>query len=118
MYFYSPLQRSNCTLGEGTICSVTVNITTLTCYTPDLSATSPTALDYALMFDDVPPALFLITVQSDPSNFSLNSSQEVITGMAAIIHIVVCLVQYTDLIVIVCVSRVIISTQWRPVRYV
>ncbi|XP_064383417.1 uncharacterized protein LOC135332039 isoform X3 [Halichondria panicea] len=80
--------RSNCTLGEGTICSVTVNITTLTCYTPDLSETSPTALNYALMFDDVPPALFLITVQSDPSNFSLNSSQDVITGMAAIIHIV------------------------------
>ncbi len=122
MIVYSPLQRSNCTLGEGTTCSV-VNITTVTCFTPDLSATSPTALDYALLFDAVPPttqARLPISVQSDPSNFRLNSSQDVTTGMAAIIHIVVCLIASILTLLLLCVypCRVIISTQWRPVRYV
>ncbi len=91
---YSPLQRSNCSLGEDTTCSV-VNITTIRCSTPNLSMTSLTALDYALLFDDVPPgntqARLPISVQSDPSNFRLNSSQEVTSGIMNRLRIVVCL---------------------------
>ncbi len=99
MYLYSPLQKSNCSLGEGTTCSV-VNITTITCSTPDLLATSPTVLNYTLLFDDVPPttqARLPISVQSDPSNFRLTSSQEVTTGTETSIRIVVCLIATTDL---------------------
>ncbi len=94
---YSLLQRidrSKCTLGEGTTCSV-VNITTVTCFTPILSETSLTALDYALVFDAVPPttqARLPISVQLDPSNFRLNSSQVVTSGTATVMHIVVCLI--------------------------
>ncbi len=99
-------------MGESTTCSV-VNITTITCSTPDLSATSLTALDYALLFDDVPPitqAQYPISIQSDPSNFRLETSQ-VPSGTETIIRIVVCLKASTNPIVIVCVPRVIISTQ-------
>ncbi|XP_064387556.1 uncharacterized protein LOC135335860 isoform X4 [Halichondria panicea] len=83
--------RSNCSLGEDTTCSV-VNITTIRCSTPNLSMTSLTALDYALLFDDVPPgntqARLPISVQSDPSNFRLNSSQEVTSGIMNRLRIV------------------------------
>ena len=104
-------------MGEVTTCNV-VNITTITCSTPNLSATSLTALDYALLFDAFLPttlAALPISVQSDPSNFRLETSQ-VTSGTETIIRIVVCLIASTNHIVIVCVSRVIISNQWRGVR--
>ncbi|XP_064388277.1 hepatocyte growth factor receptor-like isoform X2 [Halichondria panicea] len=84
--FEAPL-RSNCSLGNGTICSA-VNITTITCSTPNVSGIS---LNYALLFDDVPPttqACFPISVQSDPSNFRLETSEEVITGTVNFLRIV------------------------------
>ncbi len=60
-----------------------------------------------------------ISVHSDPSNFRLEGSQEVPSGTETLIRIVVRPIysQYTDPTVTVCVSSVIISTQWRPVRY-
>ncbi len=80
---YSPLQRSNCSV---------VDNTTITCSTPNLTTTSLTPLDYALMFDDVPSTTQVrlpISVQSDPSNFRLASSQEVTSGTDTLIRIVV-----------------------------
>ncbi len=105
------LQRSTCSI---------VDNTTITCSTPNLTTTSLTPLNYALMFDDVPLATHAslpISVQSDPSNFRLEGSQEVTSGTATLIRIVVYVLSCnTDHTVTVCVSRVIISTQWRPVR--
>ncbi len=59
------------------------------------------------MFDDVPPGItqarLPISVQSDPSNFRLNSSQEVTSGIINLLRIAVCLnyIVSTDPIVIV-----------------
>ncbi len=107
------LQRSYC---------IVVDNTTITCSTPSLGTTSLTPLDYALLVDDAPPntqAYLPISVQSDPSNFRLEGSQEITSGTVTLIHIVVHHIAYiyNDPISIVCVSRVIISTQLRPVRY-
>ncbi len=77
------MQRSNCSL---------VDDTTITCSTPNLNTTSLTPLDYALMFDDVTlttQARLPISVQSDPSNLTLGSSQEVTIGTETFIRIVV-----------------------------
>ena len=85
VYTLSP-QGSNCIL---------VDNTTITCLTPSLGTTSLTPLDYALLFDDAPlitQARFPINVQSDPSNFQLNSSQEVISGTETLIRILVRLI--------------------------
>ncbi|XP_064398654.1 hepatocyte growth factor receptor-like isoform X2 [Halichondria panicea] len=74
--------RSNCSV---------VDNTTITCLTPSLTTTSLTPLDYALWFDDVPlitQAHFLISVQPDPSQFRLDSSQEVTSGTETLIRIV------------------------------
>ncbi|XP_064398635.1 plexin-B1-like isoform X2 [Halichondria panicea] len=71
-------------------CSIVDN-TTITCSTPNLTTTSLTPLNYALMFDDVPLATHAslpISVQSDPSNFRLEGSQEVTSGTATLIRIV------------------------------
>ncbi len=81
MYF--PLQRSNCSV---------VDNTTIMCSTPNITSNSLTPLDYALMFDGVPlttQARLPISVQSDPSNFRLESSQEVTSGTETLIRIVV-----------------------------
>ena len=85
-YCVPPLQRSNCSV---------VDNTTITCLTPSLTTTSLTPLDYALLFDDVPlitQAHLLISVQSDPSQFRLDSSQEVTSGTETLIRIVVCMI--------------------------
>ncbi len=77
------MQRSNCSV---------VDNTTITCSTPNLTTTSLTPLDYALMFDDVPSTTQVrlpISVQSDPSNLRLASSQEVTSGTDTLIRIVV-----------------------------
>ncbi len=77
------LQRRNCSV---------VDNTTITCLTPSLTTTSLTPLDYALLFDDIPlttQARLSISVQSDPSNFRLNTSQEVTSGTETLIRIVV-----------------------------
>ncbi len=66
--------------------------TTITCLTPSLTTTSLTPLDYALLFDNVPPitqARFPISVQSNPSNFRLEGSQKVPNGTETLIRIVV-----------------------------
>ncbi len=66
--------------------------TAITCSTPSLETTSLTPLNYALVVDDAPPttqARLPITVQSDPSNFKLEGSQEVTSGIETIIRIVV-----------------------------
>ncbi len=102
MYFLSSyVQRSNCYV---------VDNTTITCSTPSLGTTSLTPLDYALMFDDSPlttQARLPISVQSDPSNFRLEGSQEVPSGTATLIRIVVCQPVHV-LYCYVCVFRVII----------
>ncbi len=71
-----------------------MDTTTITCSTPklNLTTTSLTPLDYALMFDNVTlttQARLPISVQSDPSNFTLGSSQEVTIGSETLIRIVV-----------------------------
>ncbi|XP_064398640.1 plexin-A2-like [Halichondria panicea] len=83
---YQPMEedplRSNCSV---------VDNTTITCLTPSLLITSLTPLDYALLFDDVPPitqARFPISVQLDPSNFRLEGSQKVPNGTETLIRIV------------------------------
>ncbi len=85
-YCVPPLQRSNCSV---------VDNTAITCLTPSLTTTSLTPLDYALLFDDVPlitQAHLLISVQSDPSQFRLDSFQEVTSGTETLIRIVVCII--------------------------
>ena len=86
-------------------CSV-VNTTAITCSTPNLMTTSLTQLDYALLFDDAPPTnqtLVPISVFSNPSNFRLEGSQEVTSGTATLIRIVVRLIASTlTLFVIMC----------------
>ncbi len=66
--------------------------TTITCSTPTLKTASLTPLDYALMFDDVPPttqARLPISVQSDTSNFRLETSQDITSGTETLIRIAV-----------------------------
>ncbi|XP_064398663.1 hepatocyte growth factor receptor-like [Halichondria panicea] len=74
--------RSNCSV---------VDNTTMTCLTPSLTTISLTPLDYALLFDNVSlitQAHLLISVQSDPSKFKLESSQEVTSGTETLMRIV------------------------------
>ena len=97
---YSPLQRSNCSV---------VDDTTIICSTPNLNTTSLIPLDYALMFDDVPSttqARLPISVQSDPSNFTLGSSQEVTIGIETFIRIVVCPIASTLTLLLYCMCMV------------
>ena len=68
--------------------------------------TSLTQLDYALLFDDAPPTnqtRVAISVFLNPSNFRLEGSQEVTSGTATLIRIVVRLIASTlTLFVIMC----------------
>ncbi len=91
------LQRSTCSI---------VDNTTIICSTPNLTTTSLTPLDYVLMFDDVPlttHASLPISVQSDPSNFRLEGSQEVTSGTATLIRIVVYVLSCILTILLPCV---------------
>ena len=85
-----------------------MDTSTITCSTPRLVTTSLTPLDYALLFDDAQSqstiqARLPISVQPDPSNFTLEGSQEVTSGMATLIRIVVRPIASTLTLLLLCV---------------
>ncbi len=97
------LQRSNCSVEDNT---------TIACSTPNLNTTSLTPLNYALMFDDSPlttQARLPISVQSDPSKFRLEGSQEVPSGIATLIRIVVRPIAIASTPTLYCLSVVCIQ---------
>ncbi len=64
---------------------------TIECLAPNLGKTSLAPLEY-LLFENAPPttqARIPVTVLSDPSNFTLEGSQEVTSGTETLIRIVV-----------------------------
>ncbi len=72
-------------------CTV-VDSTTVTCVTPDLTTSSLTPINYALLFDNAPPTTqsqIPITVQPNPSNFRLEGTAMITSGTPTIIRIVV-----------------------------